>query len=125
MKHKYEVDHEQQEIVVTRAFLRKAGVIGSEAYRLLTQARIENPDYQVVQREIAKSAKSRAYGKLTYENMQEHIEAEKDEDTRAAVLAEFEHVKALSKAQRAPYLYVRKWFLKKYENDFTTEKDAA
>lgn len=125
MKHKYEVNHEQQEIVVTKAFLRKAGVIGSEAYKILTQARADYPGYEVVQREIAKSTKSRAYGKLTYENMQERIEAEEDEDTKSKLLEEFEHVKALSKAQKAPYLFVKKWFLKKYADDFDTEKDVA
>ena len=125
MKHTYEVNHEQQEIVVTKAFLKKAGVIGSRAYDTLTKARADYPGYEVVQREIAKSARSRAYGKLDYEHMREHIEAQEDENTRAAVLAEFEQVKALSKAQRAPYPFVKKWFLKKYADDFTTKTEDA
>ena len=52
--------------------------------------------------------------------MEEYIKAKKGEDDNA-LLEEFEQIKALSKAQRAPYLFVRKWFQTRFANDFVTE----
>ena len=85
MKHTYEVDYENQEIVVTKAFLRQAGVIGSEAYTKLTQMRADYPDYGIVQREIAKSPRKQKYGVLTYKRMEEHIEAQEGENARSVL----------------------------------------
>lgn len=117
MKHIYEVSHENHVIIVTKQCLKLAGVIGSEAYRDLAQARQDYPDYPIVQREIAKSPRRMAYGRLTYKEMEIHIIA-KEGDNADKVLEEFERIKNLSKSYPGSYLYVKKWFLNKYADDF-------
>ena len=123
MKHIYEVSHETHEIIVSKRCLKLAGVIGSEAYHDLAQARQDYPDYPIVQREIAKSSRKTAYGRLTYKEMEIHIIA-KEGDNAEKVLEEFERIKNLSKSYSGSYLYVKKWFLNKYADDFTENEVA-
>ncbi len=123
MKHIYEVNHETHEIIVTKQCLRLAGVIGSEAYRDLAQARQDYPDYPIVQREITKNSRKTAYGRLTYNEMEIHIRAKESDDTDK-VLEEFERIKNLSKSYPGSYLYVKKWFLSKYADDFKEDEVA-
>ena len=125
MKHVYEVDYENHQIVVTKKFLKQAGKIGSEAYRDLAQARMDYPDYPIVQREIAKNPNKRAYGKLTYAEMETHIKAKEDGDKVGEVIEEFEKVKQLSKSYPGQYAYVKKWFLTKYADDFEKDEEQS
>ena len=118
---RYEINYIENTITVTKKFLKEAGVIGSPAYNELAQVRRDLPDFQIVQREIAKKPGKKAYGKLTYELMAGHIEV-KEEENAPAVLAEFERVKALSKVQAGSYAFVKTWFLTRYKEDFQQEE---
>ena len=46
----------------------------------------------------------------------------KEEENAAAVLAEFERVKALSKVQAGQYAFVKTWFLNRYKDEFQQEE---
>ena len=59
--HSYEINYVENTIVVTKKFLKEAGIIGSTAYNDLARVRKDLPDFQIVQREIAKKQ-----GKKTY-----------------------------------------------------------
>ena len=117
----YEINYMENTITVTKKFLKEAGIIGSSAYKELAQVRKDLPDFQIVQREIAKKQGKKTYGKLTYELMAGHIEV-KEEENAPAVLAEFERVKALSKVQAGSYAFVKTWFLNRYKEDFQQEE---
>jgi len=120
----FNLDHAAQQIIVTKSFLKEAGIIGSEAYNALVRVRQDLPDYKIVAREIAKKPGKKSYGKLTYERMAEHIEA-KEEENAPAVLAEFERVKRLSQIQAGKYAFVKTWFLNRYKDDFQQEEEPA
>ena len=120
----YEINYIENTITVTKKFLKEAGIIGSAAYTELARVRKDLPDFQIVQREIAKKQGKKTYGKLTYELMAGHIEA-KEEANAPAVLAEFERVKQLSKVQSGSYAYVKTWFLTRYKEDFQQEEEIA
>ena len=119
--HGYEINYVENKIIVTKKFLKEAGIIGSNAYKELAQVRKDYPDFTIVQREIAKKNDKKTYGKLTYERMAEFIEAQEAENA-PAVLAEFKQMQVLSKFQSGSYAYVKTWFLKRYEDEFTKEE---
>lgn len=108
-----EIDHENNIATVTKSFLKEAETIGSPAYEELVELRKNHPGLKVKVRTIAKNEDKISYDGLTYEYMEEFIKAQEG-DNAAAALAEFKKTKELSKAYRAPYLFVRNWFLKKY-----------
>lgn len=101
---------------VTKAFLKEAETIGSDAFETLVKLRNDHQGLQVRAREIAKNEDKVSYEGLTYGYMREFIEA-REGDNAAAVLEKLEKTIELSKSFRAPYLYVRNWFLKMYGKD--------
>lgn len=121
--HGYEINHFDNTIIVTKKYLKEAGIIGSEAYENLANVRKDLPDYQIVQREIRKKQGKKTYGKLTYERMVEFIAAHKGENSLAA-MADFQRVKQLSKAHSGSYAFVKAWFLNRYKDEFNAETES-
>ena len=117
----YTIDHLNATVTVTKSFLKEAGIIGSPAYNEMLRLRRELPEYEITVHETKKRQSEEAYGKLTYKKMGAYIEAKEGE--KSPVLAEFEKVQKLAKVQKNPFLYVKEWFLNRYENDFITSED--
>ena len=118
----YKIDYTENTIIVTKNFLKRAGVIGSEEYTELVKVRKDFPDFEIVQREINKKEGKKTYGKLTYKVMEQFIMNAEEKNEVASVLAEFKRVQQLSKVKSGPYAYVKTWFLKRYENEFSQEE---
>ena len=117
----YTINHLTATVTVTKSFLKEAGSIGSPAYNEMLRLRRELPEYEISVNETKKRQSEEAYGKLTYKKMGAYIEAKEGE--KSPVLAEFEKVQKLAKVQKNPFLYVKTWFLNRYENDFITNED--
>ena len=122
--HGYEINHGEKTIIVTKKFLKEAGIIGSDAYNDLARVRKDLPDFQIIPREIKEKKGKRTYGDLTYDRMKDFIMDYEGENS-FAVLAEYERVKQLSKAHSGPYAYVKKWFLNRYKDEFAQENKTA
>lgn len=121
----YEFDYSEKQIVVSKSFLKEAGIIGSRAYNELAQVRRDYPGYSIVQREVNRKHEKKPYGRLTYKAMQEYIEAQEPEEVVPFVLTEFQRIQALSKSYNAKYAYVKKWFLERYKDVLVREEEAA
>ena len=115
----YEIDYIEEKIIVSKKFLKDASTINTTAYTELVQIRKDYPEFTIVPRAITKKENKMTYGKLTYEKMREYIETKADKEQ---VLVEFEQVKKLAKFQNASYVFVKKWFLGLYGNDFKREE---
>ncbi len=115
----YEIDYIEGKIIVSQKFLKEASTINTTAYTELTKVRKDYPDFKIEPRQIAKRENKMTYGKLTYDRMREYIETKADKDQ---VLVEFEQVQKLAKFQNAQYVFVKKWFLGLYGNDFRREE---
>ena len=115
----YEIDYIESKIIVSKKFLKEAGNVTTAAYSELVQIRKDYPDFTIEPRQIAKRENKMTYGKLTYDRMREYIESKED---AKSVLVEFEQVKKLAKFQNASYVFVKKWFLGLYGNDFRREE---
>ena len=61
----YQIDYTQKTIIVTKRFLKEAGIIGSTAYTELASVRNDLPDFKVVQREISKKQGKKTYAAAT------------------------------------------------------------
>ncbi len=121
----YEIDYIESKIIVSKKFLKEASDITTEAYSDLVQIRKDHPDFTIEPRQIAKRENKMTYGKLTYQFMREYIETKADKDR---VLVEFEQIQKLAKFQNAQYVFVKKWFLGLYGEEFkreTEEKESA
>ena len=117
----YEIDFVNDQIIVTKAFLKAAGTLNTPEYNELQNIRRENPGFAVVQREITKKDKKKSYRNLTYKNMKEYIAAKEGENS--PMLEQFDRVRALSKVQDGPYAYVKTWFLNLYGEAFKEEEE--
>ena len=116
----YEIDFSEGKIIVTKKFLKEASIVGSDAYTALTQIRKDYADFSIAQRQIAKRENKMTYGKLTYQFMRDYIETKEDSEV---VLAEYENIRKLAKFQNAQYVFVKKWFLGLYGDEFKREED--
>ena len=67
------IDLINNKIIVTKKFLNAAGVLNSPEYKILQQARLENPGFTVVLREIKKAEKKNTYRNLSFTNMEMYI----------------------------------------------------
>ena len=121
--HNYEINYVEGKIIVTKSFLKEAGVIGSTAYTELAQVRKDYPEFTIEQRQISKKQGKKTYGSLTYKVMKEFIEVQEEENAET-VLAEFERIQQLSKAHNGQYAFVKSWFLKRYSEQFVQEENA-
>ena len=114
----YEIDFTEGKIIVSKKFLKEASTINTAAYTELAQLRKDFPEFTIVPRAIAKKENKMTYGKLTYKFMREYI---KNKDDGKSVLVEFEQIKKLAKFQNASYVFVKKWFLGLYGEEFMRE----
>ena len=121
--HNYEINYVEGKIIVTKSFLKEAGVIGSTAYTELAQVRKDYPEFTIEQRQISKKQGKKTYGSLTYKVMKEFIEVQEEENA-TAVLVEFERIQQLSKAHNGQYAFVKSWFLKRYNDQFVHEENT-
>ena len=106
------IDLINNKIIVTKKFLNAAGVLNSPEYKILQQARVENPGFTVVLREIKKAEKKNTYRNLSFTNMEMYIRETCGEGSHE--MKDFTRVKELAKIQAGPYAYVKTWFLNKY-----------
>ena len=116
----YEINYNENAIIVTKAFLKEAGIYNSEAYNILKGLRANLPNFEIKQREIKKNSSKKTYGKLTYQRMEEYIIFV--EGNKTETLKEFETVKTMATFKASPYAYTKNWFLKKYK-DFADEAE--
>lgn len=116
----YEINYNENAIIVTKAFLKEAGIYNSEAYNILKGLRADLPNFEIKQREIKKNSSKKTYGKLTYQRMEEYIIFV--EGNKTETLKEFETVKTMATFKASPYAYTKNWFLKKYK-DFADEAE--
>ncbi len=116
----YEIDFTEGKIIVSKKFLKEASTINTAAYTELAQLRRDFPEFTIVPRQIAKKENKMTYSKMTYDFMREYIETKEDAKT---VLVEFERIQKLAKFQNASYVFVKKWFLGLYGEEFKREDD--
>lgn len=114
------IDYMSKTIILSKSFYEKAcNINNTTEFDEMKKLRAEFPDFTFTVKQIKKKAGKTTYRNLTYGNMEIYIRA--NEENPAAMLAEFQTVKAKSCIQPSPYAYVKKWFLEQYP-DYTESK---
>ena len=116
----YEIDFVEGKIIVSKKFLKEAGNVTTAAYSELVRIRKDYPDFKIEPRQITKRENKMTYGKLTYDFMRDYIGTKADKDQ---MLAEFDQIQKLAKFQNAQYVFVKKWFLGLYGDEFKHENE--
>ena len=116
------IDYMNKTVILSKSFYEKAcNINNATEFDEMKKLRAEFPDFTFTVKQIKKKAGKTTYRNLTYGNMEIYIRA--NEENPAAMLAEFQTVKAKSCIQSSPYAFVKQWFLKQYPN--YTEKEET
>lgn len=110
----YSINYENSKIIVTKAFLKEAGIYNSAAYNTLKAIRADFPDFKVEQKEIKKNKSKKTYGKLTYDRMKKYIQLV--DAGKPEILEAFNKVTKEAKYMNSPYAFTKKWFFEQYPN---------
>ena len=95
----------ENEVRVTKAFLKNAMVFGTPEYKLWKEIRLDCPNAVMITKDIKRNPNKRTYRNMTYKNMVAYITVHEGANAEN-VLAEFEIAKASSAIQQSPYRHV-------------------
>jgi len=111
-KHSYFVDHINKEIKVTNNFMKKAGVLNTEEYKVFKLLREDNPGYEI--KLMAAVSNKKAYKTLTIEKMRAFITFK--DGAESETMKTFETVYTEAKVRGNAYPRVKSWFLSNYKD---------
>ena len=111
-----EVFAAEHKIVMSSAFEKKARRFGSPEYKMLQEARRDNPGYTEEICKFKANTKQDRYKGLTYDYMRWYIGNVESKEDAPAVLAGLEYLINISKSHSTckRYSTVKSWFLKRY-----------
>lgn len=121
----YSIKHADKEIVLTKAYEKKANIPGTKEFRELTKLHKSYPDYDIVMRTATITADKDTHGGLTIERIEKIISAQPNAEE---LMKEYKDFVAFwgkevedkknpgQKVMRAPYGKVKSWYLKKVKD---------
>lgn len=114
------INRPDQTIFVSKPFLKRANLYGTEESKMLEEARAAYPNFKVVPRSIAKSNKKRPYLRVSYAYMERYISSHEKAEER---MKEYEEMRFRAECHEVPFSEVKKWFIACYPeiDDFTPE----
>ena len=107
----YKILFNENTVIMNHKFAAAAAKYGTKENKLMKSIRKDFPGMAEVIVSGRECDKAKTNSRLTYENMEKHIQAY---DNAAELLDVFETVKALSKTAASPYKYVCDWFKKQF-----------
>ena len=121
----YSISHNDKEIVLTKAYAKKANTPGTKEFRELSNLHKAYPDYNIVMRTATISADKDTHGGLTIERIEKIINTQTNAEELMNEYRDFvafwgkevEDKKTGKKVMRAPYGKVKSWYLKKVKDE--------
>ena len=86
------INRPEQMIFVSKPFLKRANLYGTEESKMLEEARAAYPDFKVVPRSISKSNKKRPYLRVSYAYMERYISSHENAEKRMKDIKRFASV---------------------------------
>ena len=117
----YEINPIKKTITLSKKFLKGASVMGTPEYKELKKIQKDNPDFELVVREIQQKEDKITYSELTFKVMESIIKgsANGDAEDEAQKIAEFNAIKAFYEGNKATmYGHVKSWFVQKYKEAY-------
>ena len=108
------INFANETIDLSKAEAKKAGIIGSEEYKTLNEARAQYTNFRVIVLE-KKTINSSKFKGMPCDFMAQYVESH---DENGALMAEFSKLRN----DKSPYGVIKKWFFEKYPQfkEFTT-----
>lgn len=106
------INHNERTIVITKKYAKEASAYNTTAYKELNKIKSDNPNYQVIVREVSK--KSSVSSRLTLRTMENYI---KMHDTDGKIMEEFKrkrYEKAGENLEKTTFFQIKKWFFATY-----------
>jgi len=124
------INSKARTIEVSKAFERASRRFGSDAYKLLQEAKAQNLGFKVVIKARKSEKKVDNYKGLTFKYMEDYIANHDDEN--ATVMYEFKTLRGQSEeaesfgSESCSYMEIKAWFLKKYPavEEFQKKREA-
>lgn len=123
MKKQYFVDMVNEKVYVDPMFVKKAGQFDSPEFETFMELKRTLPEFSFEVKNLNVSSKN-VYSELTYEVMEAFINFHVEENCRKKVIDEFEAVRAEAVFKKAPYSFVKSWFLSKYKTEYNKSSFA-
>lgn len=128
MKKQYFVNLLNNTVYVDTRFVKAAGQLDTEEWKLFGRLKREYSEYDFVVQDLNKSNKN-TYRNLTFKRMEDYFNTLPDGQKQSA-LAEYEKRKLEAQCRNGAYSYVKSWFIHNFGDDynkssFAGEKSAA
>lgn len=113
----YEINPIEKTITLSKKFLKGASVMGTPEYKELKKIQKDNPDFELVVREIKQKEDKITYNELTYAVMESIIkETSEANDTK---MADYIAIKKFYEGNKATmYGHVKAWFVQNYKEAY-------
>ena len=92
IKNPIRFDRPERTIFVSKPFLKRANLYGTEESKMLEEVRAAYPNFKVVPRSIAKSNKKRPYLRVSYAYMERYISSHENAEKRMKDIKRFASV---------------------------------
>lgn len=113
----YVINFVAKEIIITKRFSKAAGVIDSDAYKIMLSLRKDFTDFKIVIKPIEKKENKVTYKGLSIDEMKRFINANRSKEEQEL----FTKILKLQEGKKGKYATVKKWFLDNYKKIYTTE----
>ena len=117
MKKQYVIDMVNEKVYVDPAFVKSAGQLDASEFTTFLNLKKTLPGFSFEVKNLNESSKT-TYSDLTYDTMEAFINFHELENNRKAAIEDFKKIRAESIFKKAPYSYVKSWFLSKYKDDY-------
>ena len=123
MKRQYVIDLVNEMVCVDKEFVKKAGRLGTPEFETFMELKRTLPGFKFEEKNLNVSNKN-VYSELTYDVMEAFINFYEPTEKRAAVLTVFRKIRAESVFKKAPYSFVKSWFLMNYKDEYNKSSFA-
>lgn len=123
LSREYKIDYINEAIIVSKKFLKAAGVYNSPEYKRLKELRTDNPTFKLEEKKIAKKAGKTTHKNLTFEKMHEHLIVRfgKDSDT----VKRYDYLMEFYKTHTGRYAKIKSWYLEQCKDEYTDEIETS
>ena len=119
LSREYKIDYINEKIIISKKFLKAAGVFNSPEYTLMKELRADYPTFAFEEKKIDKKAGKVTHKNLTFEKMHEHlvIRFGKDSDT----VKRYDYLMEFYKTHAGRYAKIKSWYLEQCKDEYADE----
>ena len=107
------VDMINEEIILSKAFAKKAMNTNNPEYRAFVEAKRTFPTYTIVYGKIKANPNKQTYKGLTYAYMEKYISLH---DKNGKIMADYREMRLIAECCKSEYPLIKEWFLETFPN---------